>query len=74
MLDYRIRSFLAVIEAGTLQKASDRLCLTQPAVSQHLKALEVGSLSEIKSLVESNNCYSWYLKKYSCRSLVYRGW
>jgi DNA-binding transcriptional LysR family regulator len=40
MLDYKIRSFLAVIEQGTLQKASESLGLTQPAVSQHLKALE----------------------------------
>ncbi len=40
MLDYRIESFLAVVEQGTLQKASEKLGLTQPAVSQHLKALE----------------------------------
>jgi len=40
MLDYRIRSFLAVIENGTLQKASEALGLTQPAVSQHLRSLE----------------------------------
>jgi len=40
MLDYKIRSFLAVIEQGTLQKASESLGLTQPAVSQHIKALE----------------------------------
>jgi len=40
MLDYRIESFLAVVESGTLQKASEQLGLTQPAVSQQLKALE----------------------------------
>ena len=40
MLDYRIDTFLAVIEQGTLAKASDQLGLTQPAVSQQLKSLE----------------------------------
>ena len=40
MLDYRIRSFLAVVEQGTLRKASEAVGLTQPAVSQHLKSLE----------------------------------
>ncbi len=40
MLDYRIETLLAVIEQGTLLKASEKLGLTQPAVSQHLKALE----------------------------------
>jgi len=40
MLDYRIESFLAVVEFGTLQKASEKLGLTQPAVSQQIKALE----------------------------------
>jgi DNA-binding transcriptional LysR family regulator len=40
MLDYKIQSFMAVIEQGTLKKASDKLGLTQPAVSQHLKSLE----------------------------------
>jgi DNA-binding transcriptional LysR family regulator len=40
MLDYKIRTFMAVVEEGTLFKASEKLGLTQPAVSQHLKALE----------------------------------
>ncbi len=40
MLDYRLYTFLAVVEQGTLAKASDALGLTQPAVSQHIKALE----------------------------------
>jgi DNA-binding transcriptional LysR family regulator len=40
MLDYRIESFLAVVEFGTLQKASENLGLTQPAVSQQIKSLE----------------------------------
>ena len=40
MLDYRIKSFMAMVESGTLKKASEKLGLTQPAVSQHLKSLE----------------------------------
>ena len=40
MLDYRLITFLAVVEQGTLAKASELLGLTQPAVSQHIKALE----------------------------------
>ena len=40
MLDYRVSTFMAVIEEGTLRKASRRLGITQPAVSQHLKSLE----------------------------------
>ncbi|QEN06560.1 LysR family transcriptional regulator [Oceanispirochaeta crateris] len=40
MLDYRIITFLSVVDQGTLAKASDRLGLTQPAVSQHIKYLE----------------------------------
>ena len=40
MIDYRIVTFLAVVEQGTLAKASEKLGLTQPAVSQHIKHLE----------------------------------
>lgn len=40
MIDMKTRTFLTVIDEGTLQKASEKLCLTQPAVSQQLKALE----------------------------------
>ncbi|WP_028974758.1 LysR family transcriptional regulator [Spirochaeta cellobiosiphila] len=40
MLDYRIVTFLTVVEQGTLHKASIELGLTQPAVSQHIKAIE----------------------------------
>jgi len=40
MIDFRWKTFLAVIEEGTLARAGVRLGLTQPAVSQHIKALE----------------------------------
>ncbi len=40
MIDFRIKSFLAVVDQGSLLKASETLGITQPAVSQHLKALE----------------------------------
>jgi LysR family transcriptional regulator, transcriptional activator of the cysJI operon len=40
MFDYRVKTFLAVVEQGTLLKASETLGLTQSALSQHIKALE----------------------------------
>ncbi len=35
-----LRTFAAVAREGTLTRAAERLCLSQPAVSGHLKALE----------------------------------
>lgn len=40
MIDFRLATFLAVCDAGNLSRAADRIGLTQPAVSQHLKHLE----------------------------------
>ncbi|MDC7126459.1 MAG: LysR family transcriptional regulator [Spirochaetales bacterium] len=40
MNDYRINTIQAVVEMGSLKKASEKLGLTQPAVSQHIKYLE----------------------------------
>jgi len=40
MLDYRIRSFIAVWEEKSFTLAAQKLCLTQSAVSQHIKSLE----------------------------------
>lgn len=40
MLDFRLRTFLAVREEGGYSKAAERLGLTQPAVSQHIAHLE----------------------------------
>lgn len=37
---YQLRSFVAVADEGALTKAAERLCLSQPAVSAHVKALE----------------------------------
>ena len=36
----RLGVFTTLVDAGTMSKASDRLFLTQPAVSAHIKALE----------------------------------
>lgn len=38
----QLRTFLAVIEAGSVSSAARLLCLTQPAVSQQLRELERG--------------------------------
>ena len=40
MLDTKIGSLLTVVEEGNYSKAAKKLNLTQPAVSQHIKALE----------------------------------
>ena len=40
MLDYRIETFLAVCRTLNYTRAAEELSLTQPAVSQHIAALE----------------------------------
>ncbi len=40
MLDQKIKTFLALVEAGSFTKAADTLCLTQPAVSHQIRLLE----------------------------------
>jgi len=40
MIDYRLKTFLIAAEEQNLTRAGDILGLTQPAVSQHIKALE----------------------------------
>src|SRR5919198_1283671 len=37
---FQIRSFLKVAEEGSITRAAEALCLTQPAVTQHVRALE----------------------------------
>lgn len=39
---YQLKTFLAVAEAGHLTRAAEALHLSQPAVSNHIKALEEG--------------------------------
>lgn len=40
MLDYRVQSFLAVCQTGSYTRAAARLHITQPAITQHVHALE----------------------------------
>ena len=40
MLDFRVETFLAVCETMNFTRAAERLHITQPAVSQHIHALE----------------------------------
>jgi DNA-binding transcriptional LysR family regulator len=42
MLDlYKLQIFAVVVEVGSFSAAAERLYMTQPAISQHIKALEV---------------------------------
>lgn len=40
MIDFRLKTFLAVWAARSYTKAADVLCITQPAVSQQIRSLE----------------------------------
>lgn len=40
MLDFRHETFLALCNIGSYTKTAEALCVTQPAVSQHIKHLE----------------------------------
>ena len=40
MIDYRLLTFIDVCETRSLTKTAQHLCLTQPAVTQHIKYLE----------------------------------
>ena len=40
MLDYRLYTFLTLSETLNYTKAAEILCITQPAVSQHIRYLE----------------------------------
>lgn len=40
MLDFRVNTFLTVCKYMNFTKAAQELCITQPAVSQHIKYLE----------------------------------
>lgn len=40
MLDFRIKTFLEVCKLRSYTKAAEALCITQPAVTQHIKYLE----------------------------------
>lgn len=41
MIDYRLLTFIDVCETRSLTKTAQHLCLTQPAVTQHIKYLEL---------------------------------
>ena len=40
MLDFRVETFLAVCQTMNFTRAAEQLHITQPAVSQHIRALE----------------------------------
>ena len=40
MIDQKLLTLISVAETGSFSKAAKKLCLTQPAVSTHIKLLE----------------------------------
>lgn len=40
MLDYRLQTFLTLCETMNYTRAAEKLCVTQPAVTQHIRFLE----------------------------------
>lgn len=40
MLDYRMETFITLCEERSYSKAAKRLCITQPAITQHIQYLE----------------------------------
>lgn len=40
MLDYRMETFLTLCDTMNYHAAAEKLCMTQPAVTQHIRALE----------------------------------
>lgn len=47
MLDVRVDTFLSVYKHKSFTKAASELCITQPAVTQHIKALETRFSSKL---------------------------
>ena len=41
MLDFKIETFLTLCETMSYTRAAERLCITQPAVTQQIRHLEV---------------------------------
>ncbi len=50
MIDFRLKTFIDLCETKSYTKTAKRLCITQPAVSQHIKYIE--SQYNIKSVLE----------------------
>lgn len=53
LIDFKILSFLKIVETGSFTKTANALGLTQPAVSQHIRQLE--EELGVKLFVRSNN-------------------
>ena len=53
MLDYRVTTFLAVCDTMNFTKAAQRLNITQPAVSQHIRYLEL--ITPIFSFIKTSS-------------------
>ena len=61
MLDPKYVTFIEVVKSGSFTKAADKLCLTQPAVSNQIKAIE--NEFEVKIL-------GFYLEGLTCREIA----
>ena len=56
MLDFRIQTFLAVCRHLNYTKAAQELCITQPAVSQHIRFLEESSKKGSDGITDIIKC------------------
>lgn len=57
MQDFRMETFLAVCRNLNYTKAAEELCITQPAVSQHIRHLEEYYGTRLLSAREKDGAY-----------------
>ncbi len=70
MIDTKLQTFITVTESRSYTRASEILCITQPAVSQHIRALE--EYYGVKLILKSGKkmeltAQGQYLYKQACR-------
>lgn len=73
MIDYRIKTFLTLCDTMNYTKTAEILCITQPAVTQHIKYLEEmysGKLFSYKGKILSKTKKGIALERYA-RSMIH---
>ncbi len=73
LIDFRIKTFLTLCDTMNYTKTAEKLCITQPAVTQHIKYLEEiygGKLFDYKGKILSKTKKGYTLELYA-RSMVH---